>query len=740
MTAIKISSSFDNSDRAKRILGILYDSQLLSLFFFFFFTLRKSIKTLLLYPQQLSQEHYQNKPPASSPIPCQYVSKLDSAYIFFEQIHPTVHVQGQWLGHLAFTYRLTVYNLACNEGFGRGGTLISTSANTHHPCRSIPPHVPRIPTTVGTSNTSITTLRWGIRQAFGRHILRDPALTRVVLQGILAAEDNEDDDDTDEFDSAGGGDGGGNWAAAVFCGLWVAGVSRIIRGRFSPTADYLIDPRLHRLDSLNRAAKRPRLGDFWQRGTDMPEHIETYSLNSGLREADEEDWFPERDSSSEGDSDSDSNNSENELLLVGDQVSWADDNYIPAWKQSGSQGSVYQALHTSVGSVLGSPGSQLAFTLEMSREAKVTFFPKDIPAIPHKSLKSSVALEAENPLPNYLLAAENKSINQCIDARNSDIEDEWGVYGIAGVSKLSGDMLEYFNYEGSARGSYNKHGHVGLLARIHHHLDKLELTNDEILAGRESGRGSPVQYVHKLCSRAKNQFQIYKLASFPIVINSSVLQTQMKQIAIFMEQIYLIYFGNYSGTPDTQAILNRSRAEEMPVVQGIGANRQLPMYEGMLAGGVDMISSRVLHSLVNSYFKPVLRERKWALHARSPNHFREGTLSTHRRHFRTKAYAIEDPTPTKPYVFEFYDTNKAWQDQKDKRTNDASVQLIDTGQIHIQAADPLVQFRGEQTAYIPVFVPGKASKDHRVKIRRLNATTASKSAVDAMGNGLVAPA
>ncbi len=189
------------------------------------------------------------------------------------------------------------------------------------------------------------------------------------------------------------------------------------------------------------------------------------------------------------------------------------------------------------------------------------------------------------------------------NARNSDVEDEWGVYGIAGVSQMPGDMLEYFNYEGSARGSYDNHGHVGLLARMHHHLDKLELTHDEILAGRESGSGSPIQYVHELCSRAKSQFQMYKLASFPIVVNASALQMQMKQMAIFMEQVYLIYFGNYSGTPHTQAILNRLRPEEMPTVQGIGANRQLPMYEGMLAGGVDMISSSVLQCLVKSYFR-----------------------------------------------------------------------------------------------------------------------------------------
>lgn len=190
-----------------------------------------------------------------------------------------------------------------------------------------------------------------------------------------------------------------------------------------------------------------------------------------------------------------------------------------------------------------------------------------------------------------------------VDIRNSGVEDEWGVYGIAGVSQLSKGMVEYFNYEGSARGSYDNHGHVGLLARMHQHLDKLEFTHDEIVASRASGVGEPVQYIHELCSRAKTQFQMYKLASFPIVVNAGVLQMQMKQMAIFMEQVYLIYFGNYSGTPHTQAISNLLRPEEMPLVQGIGANRQLPLFERMLAGGVDMISSSVLYSLVRSYFK-----------------------------------------------------------------------------------------------------------------------------------------
>lgn len=128
-----------------------------------------------------------------------------------------------------------------------------------------------------------------------------------------------------------------------------------------------------------------------------------------------------------------------------------------------------------------------------------------------------------------------------VDIRNSGVEDEWGVYGIAGVSQLSKGMVEYSNYEGSARGSYHNHGHVGLLARMHQHLDMLEFTHDGIVASRASGVGESVQHNHELCSRAKTQFQMYKLASFLIVVNAGVLQMQMKQMAIFTEQVYLIF-------------------------------------------------------------------------------------------------------------------------------------------------------------------------------------------------------
>jgi hypothetical protein len=136
---------------------------------------------------------------------------------------------------------------------------------------------------------------------------------------------------------------------------------------------------------------------------------------------------------------------------------------------------------------------------------------------------------------------------------------------------------------------------------MHGHLHKLEQSHEEILAGRQSGLN--VQYVHELCSQPGTRLQMYKLASLPIIVNAGVLQLQMKQMAIFMEQVYLVYFGNYSGAPHMQAILNRLRPTEMPIVQGIGANRQFPSFEPMLTGGVDIISSTVLYSLVRSYFK-----------------------------------------------------------------------------------------------------------------------------------------
>lgn len=47
---------------------------------------------------------------------------------------------------------------------------------------------------------------------------------------------------------------------------------------------------------------------------------------------------------------------------------------------------------------------------------------------------------------------------------------------------------------------------------------------------------------------------MYKLVSLPISVNAGVLQMQLKQIAIFAEQVYLIYISNCSGTSQAQAL------------------------------------------------------------------------------------------------------------------------------------------------------------------------------------------
>ena len=94
-----------------------------------------------------------------------------------------------------------------------------------------------------------------------------------------------------------------------------------------------------------------------------------------------------------------------------------------------------------------------------------------------------------------------------------------------------------------------------------------------------------------------------------------------------MEQVYVIYFGNYSGTPYTQAILDHLRPAHMPKVQGIGANRQLPLSEDFIGGRVDIASYNALHSSVSSYFQihgvnqlnasiladPLARTMKWVV-------------------------------------------------------------------------------------------------------------------------------
>jgi hypothetical protein len=95
-----------------------------------------------------------------------------------------------------------------------------------------------------------------------------------------------------------------------------------------------------------------------------------------------------------------------------------------------------------------------------------------------------------------------------IDIRNSaGLEDDWGVYGIAGVSRMRKDKAEYFNYEGSARGSYSRKGHIGILARMHSHFDTLESsTFYRIVADRESAAARRPQYIYELCSQSNSQF------------------------------------------------------------------------------------------------------------------------------------------------------------------------------------------------------------------------------------------
>lgn len=59
-----------------------------------------------------------------------------------------------------------------------------------------------------------------------------------------------------------------------------------------------------------------------------------------------------------------------------------------------------------------------------------------------------------------------------VNIRNSaGLVFECGVYGIASVCRLS-ETTEYLDYEGSGRGSYNKQGHIGILARMHLHSDQ----------------------------------------------------------------------------------------------------------------------------------------------------------------------------------------------------------------------------------------------------------------------------
>lgn len=90
----------------------------------------------------------------------------------------------------------------------------------------------------------------------------------------------------------------------------------------------------------------------------------------------------------------------------------------------------------------------------------------------------------------YLIGQDNWSHNllmelEHIDARNSPgHEDVWGVYGIAGVRPVSHNTVEYFNYQGSAKGSYCSRNHIGMIARMNAHLDILASPHDEILASQ----------------------------------------------------------------------------------------------------------------------------------------------------------------------------------------------------------------------------------------------------------------
>ena len=117
---------------------------------------------------------------------------------------------------------------------------------------------------------------------------------------------------------------------------------------------------------------------------------------------------------------------------------------------------------------------------------------------------------------------------------SASLEDEWGVYGIAGVTGRPQDIVAYFNYEGSARGCYSRQGHIGILARMHSYFDTLESsTCSQIVADRESTAARSPQYIHELCSRPETQFQVYKLASLPIIFDADVLRMQMKQLYLW---------------------------------------------------------------------------------------------------------------------------------------------------------------------------------------------------------------
>ncbi|KAF4630964.1 hypothetical protein G7Y89_g7176 [Cudoniella acicularis] len=172
--------------------------------------------------------------------------------------------------------------------------------------------------------------------------------------------------------------------------------------------------------------------DFLQRGTDTPKHIELPSFGSDVEEAYGNDWLYEGDSHSDYDSDTGSNNSENQLLLVEDEANLANGNEFPGFKQSANQESIPAALKTSTDQFFGD-SSSLVFTAEMSRDAEAAFFSKAIEATP--PFISSRA--------KYLIGRDHRPVTLFMDLEQVDVEDstaledEWGVYGIAGASRPS---------------------------------------------------------------------------------------------------------------------------------------------------------------------------------------------------------------------------------------------------------------------------------------------------------------
>ena len=188
----------------------------------------------------------------------------------------------------------------------------------------------------------------------------------------------------------------------------------------APTQDDMIDPRLHRHDNLQRAAKRSRpyenettVSNRWPRrgssthtrpntllGLDSndplkrgPENIALPGLNSSVKEGYEEDLDSDKEFDSDDEFDSDecfdneSNDSEYELPLVGDEVGLADGTEISTLEQLGGQGSISEALQTSICQDFRI-SSSMTFSREMSREATAALVSQGAETvIPRKSLK-----------------------------------------------------------------------------------------------------------------------------------------------------------------------------------------------------------------------------------------------------------------------------------------------------------------------------------------------------------------